>query len=115
MVLDTARKLALELRNSPEYLSYEKAREEVYAQEDLRALLEKYHKLTYRVQGDKLSGVRNEKNFEELKKLGELLQFSPEAASYLMAEYKLNGLVSEIYRIVGEAAGMDFSVLENGS
>ena len=44
---------------------------------------------------------------EELRKLAELLQFSPDAADYLMAEFSLNRLLTDTYDIIGRGVGVD--------
>ena len=43
------------------------------------------------------------------KKLAELLQFSPDAANYLMAEYSLDRLLTTTYDIIGRGVGVDLT------
>lgn len=61
------------------------------------------------VQAGRMAGNEGGPEEEELKKLAELLQFSPEAADYLLAEYALNRLLTSTYDIIGRGVGVDFS------
>ena len=47
---------------------------------------------------------------EKLKKLGELLAFNKDVAAFFAAEYKFQTLISDVYRIIGDACdmGLDF-------
>ena len=104
-----AKNLSLHLRESREYQAYTAARETAFANETTKALIEQYHRLQLKAQGDMLScGKAEDKTMEELKKLGELLQFNPAAAGFLMAEYGLNQLLSEVYQAWGQ--GLDLSL-----
>ncbi len=104
-----AKNLSLHLRESREYQAYTAARETAFANDTTKALIEQYHRLQLKAQGDMLScGKAEDKTMEELKKLGELLQFNPAAVGFLMAEYGLNQLLSEVYQALGQ--GLDLSL-----
>lgn len=104
-----AKNLSLHLRESREYQAYTAARETAFANDTTKALIEQYHRLQLKAQGDMLScGKAEDKTMEELKKLGELLQFNPAAAGFLMAEYGMNQLLSEVYQALGQ--GLDMSL-----
>ena len=47
---------------------------------------------------------------EKMKKMGEVLQFNHDVTEYFSAEYKFNTLISDIYKILGDACdiGLDF-------
>ena len=61
---------------------------------------------------DRSAGTPDAEANEKLQKLGELLQFDAAAAAYLLAEYRLNGLLGEIYKILAEAVELDLGALE---
>ena len=65
-----------------------------------------------KVQAASVAGTPDAEITEKLQKLGELLQFDEAAAEYLLAEYRLNGLLSEIYKILAEAVDLDLGTLE---
>ena len=47
-----------------------------------------------------------------LQKIGELLQLNQDASAFLFAEYRLNRVVSDIYKIIAEAIDVDLGALE---
>ena len=58
------------------------------------------------------TGKKDDEKIEQLKKVGELLQMNREASDYLIAEFRLNRVVSDIYKIIAEAIELDLSMLE---
>ena len=112
MLLDDARALADKLRASEEYQIYRESKERAYAQPSTAALLDEFYSLRMKAQAASVAGTPDAETTEKLQKLGELLQFDEAAATYLLAEYRLNGLLGEIYRILAEAVGLDLGALE---
>ena len=112
MIDALARELAAEIRRSREYEAYAAAREKALADEQTAALLKRFHKLQMTVQARKLSGADAGAEEEELRKLAELLQFSPDAADYLLAEYGLNRLLTTTYDTIARGVGVDFTEWE---
>lgn len=113
MVYDTANRLAKELSESEEYQSFLKLKEAVSEDETTKTLLNQYHKLQIRAQAAVVSGEKNDALMQELQKLGELLQMNTDASNYLIAEYRVNKLLSDIYKILADAIGVDLSALES--
>lgn len=113
MVYDTARQLAKELCESEEYRAFMEQKEQVSEDATTKALLNQYHKLQIKAQAAVVSGEKNDALMQELQKLGELLQMNKDASNYLIAEYRVNKLLSDIYKILGDAVGVDLSALEN--
>lgn len=111
MTYDTAHKLADELKNSAEYRAYQDAKGKAYASDTTKNLIAEYHKLQLQAQSAMLSGKRDEEQMQKLQKLGEVLQFDPAAAAFLMAEYRLNGMLGDVYKILAEAVDVDLGAL----
>ena len=109
MIDGLARKLAAQIRQSREYEAYAAARERVLADEQTAALLKRFHRLQMTVQARRMAGAEAGAEEEELKKLAELLQFSPDAADFLLAEYGLNKLLTDTYDAIARGVGIDFS------
>ena len=109
MIEERARALAAEIRQSREYAAYASAREKALADEQTAALLRRFHKLQMTVQARRMAGAEAGAEEEELKKLAELLQFSPDAADFLLAEYSLNKLLTDTYDAIARGVGIDFS------
>lgn len=112
MVYDNAQNLARDLQNSEEYTKYKELREKAYANETTKNLLSEYHKLQMRAQASILSGQRDEAAIEQLQKLGELLQLDKTASDFLIAEYRLNTMLGDVYKILADAIDLDLSALE---
>ena len=112
MIETLAKELAGEIRQSREYEAYAAAKEKALADEQTAALLRRFHRLQMTVQARKMAGHEGGAEEEELKKLAELLQFSPDAAEYLLAEYSLNRLLTDTYDTIARSVGVDFSEWE---
>lgn len=108
-----AKELSREIYKSVEYQEYLFARNAAYESAGTRALVDRYHRLQLKVQGQMLSGKKGEdQTMEELQKLGELLQFDLAASRLLMAEYTLRGLMADVYNALGSQLDMDVPSLE---
>ena len=112
MLLDDARILADKLKTSEEYLTYRETKERAYAQPATAALLDEFYALRMKAQAASVAGTPDAEVIGKLQKLGELLQFDRNAADYLMAEYRLNALLGDIYKILAKAVGLDLGALE---
>ena len=113
MLIDDAKTLADKLRVSEEYRTYCEAKERAYAQPATAALLDEFYALRMKAQASSVAGTPDAEVTEKLQKLGELLQFDAAAAEYLMAEFRLNALLGDIYKILAEAVGLDLGALES--
>ncbi len=112
-VYDKANELADLIRRSDEYKSYKSLKDELYADESNKKMLTDYKKLQFEAQAIYLSGKEvPEETMDKLKKLGEVLQFNPKISEYFSAEYKFNTLISDIYKIIGEACDIDVDLFK---
>ena len=112
MIYDKANELAAMLKNSEEYKSYTELKEKATANETTKALIKEYHQLQFRAQSAAMSGKRDDEAMERLKKVGEILQLNREASEFLMAEYRMNIILSDVYKILAEAVDVDLGALE---
>ena len=112
MLMDDAKLLADKLRASEEYTAYRDAKERAYASETTAKLLDEFYSLRMKIHASAVAGKPDPEATEKLQKLGELLQFDPAAAAYLMAEYRLNALLGEIYKLLAKAVDLDLGALE---
>lgn len=113
MVYDKARELARMLKNSDEAKEYREAQEKAYASDTTKALLKEYHQLQMQAQASVMSGNKDDALMERLQKIGEVLQLNKDASAYLIAEYKLNIMLGDVYKILAEALDFDLSGLED--
>ena len=112
MVYDRANELARELGSSEEYRAYKDAKERAFANETTKALLKEYMALRVKAQGAMMSGNKDDEGMARLQKIGELLQMNADASDFLIAEYRLNTMLGDVYRILAEAIDLDLGILE---
>lgn len=112
MVYDKANELARLIKESEEFKEYKSTKEKALANDTTAALIKEYHKLQISAQAAIVSGNKNDEALERLQKLGELLQMNADASAFLFAEYRLNRMVSDIYKILADAIEVDLGVLE---
>ena len=111
-VYDQAHALARSLKETQEYTEYMSLKEKAYEDSTNRALLDEYKKLQYRMQLGAASGKpMDEDDFQRMQKIATLLQFNQDASNYLLAEFRFQKMLSDIYKILGEAAGIDLDML----
>lgn len=112
---DQAHALAKSLKESEEYREYNRLREVAYESDTNRALLEEYKRLQFRMQA-KLAAGENmpEEDFQRLQQIGTLLQFNPDVSAYLLAEFRFQRMLSEIFKILADVAGVDLDMLTQG-
>jgi len=111
-IYEKARELAGLLKGSEIYKNYKEREAKAKADENTRTLLDQYHRLQMQAQAALLGGKKDDSSMEQLQKLGELLQFNPAAAEFLMAEYHMGKLLGDVYKILGEAVDVDLRGLE---
>ena len=113
-IYDKAHELAAELKNSEQFKLYEKARAAAMENETNKALLMEYKKLQYQLQIQVASGGKAlAEDMERYQKLAAVLHMSSEATAYMMAEFQLQKTLADIYKILGEAAGIDMDFLQS--
>ncbi|MFZ5973969.1 MAG: YlbF family regulator [Bacillota bacterium] len=113
MIYDKAHELAALLKQSPEYREYIALKDKIESNENDKSLFSEYRKLRFEVQTAYISGENpGEEKLRKLNKLGEVLQFNTDIAGFISAEYRLNQIIGDIYRIIGDAAGIDLNFLK---
>ncbi len=112
-VYDSANALARAIRECEEFKAYKRLKDQVMADEGTKQLITQYKSLQFAAQAEYLAGREpSRETVDKLQKMGEVLQFNPAVAEYFTAEYKFNTIVSDIYRIIGEACEIDTSLFE---
>ena len=112
---DQAHALARALKDSEEYREYARLKEIAYDDGTNKALLDEYKRLQFRMQAKLASGeTMPEEDFQRLQQIGALLQFNPDVSAYLLAEFRFQRMLSDIFKILGEVAGIDLDMLAQG-
>ena len=77
-----------------------------------RTLMDEYKRLQYRMQAMFASGQRMEEDeLKRLQQIGSLLQFNQDASAALLAEMRFQRMIADIFKIIGEAAGINLDML----
>ena len=103
-VYDTANKLAQEIKQSEEFLTYQIAKQAINLNFELKQKIDEFEKARYEAQIIALqTGKDDETKMRHVQALyGELIQ-NQEASKYFDAEMKFNILIADINKIIGEA------------
>ncbi len=102
-VYDTANRLAQEIKQSEEYVTYKTAKEAINLNYELKQKIEAFEKARYDAQIVALqTGKDDEEKMKHVQQLyGELIQIE-EASKYFDAEMKFNILIADVNKIIGE-------------
>lgn len=115
MEYSTAHRLAQEIRQSEEYLTYHRLKDEVTADETTAALLKEYKKLQVRLQMAAVSGTQpDQDDMQRFQGISALLFGKPEVSQFMLTEMRLQQTVADILRIVTEAADIDMGIPDMG-
>ena len=112
---DQAHALARALKESEEYREYMRLKEIAYDDGTNKALLDEYKKLQFRLQAKLAAGESMpQEDAQRLTQIGALLQFNPDVSAYLMAEFRFQRMLSDIFKILADVAGIDLDMLSQG-
>lgn len=112
---DEAHALARALKESEEYREFARLKEVAYDDGTNKALLDEYKRLQFRMQAKLASGESMpEEDMQRLQQIGTLLQFNPDVSAYLMAEFRFQRMLSDIFKILADVAGVDLDMLAKG-
>ena len=102
-VYDTANKLAQEIKQSEEFLTYQIAKQAINLNFELKQKIDEFEKARYEAQIVAIkTGKDDENKMRHVQELyGELIQ-NQEASRYFDAEMKFNLLIADVNRIIGE-------------
>jgi len=103
-VYDTANKLASEIKQSPEYLEYKKAKQNIESNIELKKKVEEFEKTRYEVQLLTMQGKDSldEKN-KKLQEMYIALVENKEIKDYFDLEVKFNVMLADVNKIIAES------------
>ena len=112
---DQAHALAKLLKESEEYREMTRLREAAYESDTNRALLDEYKRLQFRMQAKLAAGeTMPEEDYQRLQQIGTLLQFNQDVSAYLLAEFRFQRMLSDIFKILADVANVDLDMLVQG-
>lgn len=103
-VYDIANRLAQEIQQSEEYITYKMAKEAITLNFELKNKIDEFERARYDAQIVAIqTGKDDENKMRHVQELyGELIQ-NQEASQYFDAEMKFNILIADINKIIGES------------
>ncbi len=112
---DQAHNLAKSLRESEEYSEFNRLKKIAYEDATNKALLDEYKKLQFKLQAKMASGESlPPDDMQRMQQIGTLLQFNPDVSNFLMAEFRFQRMISDIFKILADVAGVDLDMLYQG-
>lgn len=103
-VYDTANRLAQEIKQSEEYITFKTAKEAINLNYELKQQIEEFEKARYDAQIVAIQTGKEEK--EKIKHVQEIyvkIIQNEEAKKYFDAEVKFNIMIADVNKIIGEA------------
>ena len=113
MQYDSAHRLAADIRQSEEYQTYHRLKDDVMADETVAALIREYKKLQLSLQMAAMSGQQPDSDdMQRFSGISALLFGKPEVSQYLLAEMRLQQAMADIFKILTDAADLDVQLPE---
>lgn len=106
-VMDAAKVLGNEIRQSPEYLAFMKAKEEAFESETSAALLKEFSRLQTKLQMAAIAGGQSDaQEMTRFQQMSALLYATPETSAYLLAQLRLQKLMADVFSYLSNEAGL---------
>lgn len=107
-IYDKAHELARLIQDSDEHRHYEEVKKEIYANESDKRMINDFRKLQFEAQAAIFSGQEPAPELmDKLQKLGAVLQFNPKITEFFAAEYAMQTLAADMYKIIGDACDLE--------
>lgn len=111
MEYSAAHRLAQEIRQSEEYQTYHRLKDEVTGDETVAALIKEYKKLQVQLQMAAMAGQQPDgEDMQRFSGISALLFGKPEVSQYLLAEMRLQQAMADIFKIITDAADLDLQI-----
>ena len=111
MEYSSAHRLANDIRASQEYQTYHALKEEVMGNDTNAALIREYKKLQVTLSMASMTGQQpDETDMQRFQGITQVLFTQPQVQQFLLAEMQLQQAVSDIFRIVSQAADLDMDL-----
>lgn len=107
-VYDQAHGLAKAVQESEEYIQYAKIKEVVAENPDLSEMIKNFQGKQFEIQAKTLTGQENTPDvMNQIQELYQIIIKDPLAAQYMQAEMRFSLMMNDVYKIIGEAVGLD--------
>lgn len=105
-VYDEAHNLAKAIKESNEYIEFDKIRKEVEKDEQLSSMLKDLQAKQLELQAAQMSGKEVDPELaSQLQSLSTMIATKPLAAQYMQAETTFSVMINDVFGILGDAIG----------
>ncbi|MBQ0018741.1 MAG: YlbF family regulator [Clostridiales bacterium] len=106
-VYDEAHSLAKAIKESQEFINFDRLRQEVDKDEQISSMLKDLQSMQIEIQTAQMSGKEVDPSvMSKITSLSTMIATKPLAASYIQAEGALSVMMNDVFGIIGEAIGM---------
>ena len=105
-VYDEAHGLARAIKESGEFLEFDRLRKEVEGDSEVSEMVAEMQKLQLELQAAQLSGQQaGEDTMSRIQSLSTMMATKPLAARFMQAEAAFSVMMNDVFQIIGEAMG----------
>jgi len=106
-VYDEAHSLARAIKESGEFIEFDKMRKEIEGDAEVSQMLGEFQKLQVELQTAQMTGNQPDQNtLSRLQSLSTMLATKPLAAKFMQAEAAFSIMMNDVFKIIGEAVGL---------
>ncbi len=106
-VYDEAHSLARAIKESGEFIEFDKMRKEIEGDAEVSQMLGEFQKLQVEFQTAQMTGNQPDQNtLSRLQSLSTMLATKPLAAKFMQAEAAFSIMMNDVFKIIGEAVGL---------
>lgn len=106
-VYDEAHSLARAIKESNEFLEFDKVRKEVEEDKEVSEMIADMQKLQIELQTAQISGQQPPEDLiSRVQSLSAMLATKPLAARFMQAEAAFSVMMNDVFQIIGEAMGV---------
>ena len=106
-VYDEAHSLARAIKESNEFIEFDKVRKEVNADKEVSEMIAEMQKLQLELQAAQISGTEpNADLMNRIQSLSTMMATKPLAAKFMQSEAAFSIMMNDVFKIIGEAMGV---------
>ncbi len=106
-VYDEAHNLARAIKESNEFMEFDRMRKEVEQDSDVSAMLGELQKLQIELQTAQMTGNPPDQDaLSRMQSLSTMLATKPLAAKFMQTEAAFSVMMNDVFKIIGEAVGL---------
>lgn len=106
-VYDEAHNLARAIKESGEFIEFDRMRKEVEGDNEVSQMLGEFQKLQIELQTAQMTGNQPDQDtMSRIQSLSAMLTSKPLAVKFMQAEAAFSIMMNDVFKIIGEAVGL---------